>query len=59
MAPQTPFEARILARASLTGAACTLLVVNTAAAAAGTARNNQGKVVLFLFANASVVRWHI
>src|SRR6185312_12486673 len=35
-APQTPLEARMLARASLTGAACTLLVVNTAAAAAGT-----------------------
>ena len=36
IAPHTPFDARMLERASLTGAACILLVVNTAAAAAGT-----------------------
>ena len=44
MAPQTPFEARMLARASLTGAACTLFVVNTAAAAAARRkRSAQGR----------------
>ena len=54
MAPQTPFEARILARASFTGAACTLFVREHSRGRGGHAGNNQSKVILFLLADAGV-----